>query len=148
MAIPLFNSLKVLVFACAYLVTLCCSHNASAERIFYYEPEISVLAGQVDAKTVWGPPNYGENPATDTKLVIFTVTLEKPIVVKAVSDNSANMTSYKNLRVLQLTYVHSNVTLEKYVGRYCTLTGKLFEGVVGHHFTDVLMAVDSVYCSK
>jgi hypothetical protein len=44
-------------------------------------PETATLAGQMETKSFYGPPNYGENPATDSIETFRLIRLDKPALV-------------------------------------------------------------------
>ena len=54
-----------------------------AASCLHYGGSLVTLSGKVQLQTFFGPPNYGENPATDSREIQAILLLEKPICVEA-----------------------------------------------------------------
>jgi len=117
--------------------------GASQDPTFHYEPAKSVLAGTVRIEEHFGPPNYGENPETDRVERVYVLTLSSPISVEANENDELNSTTYHDISRIQLTGDIEAIKFSIYVNRRVRLTGTLFQGITGHHYTDVLMWVES-----
>lgn len=116
------------------------SARASSNSVYHYEPAKSELAGVVQTEEHYGPPNYGENPETDRIEKIYVLILVSPISV-VTNDDVFNAASFDNVSRIQLA--SRNVKLPPLTGKTVHLTGGLFTGYTGHHYTDVLMMVES-----
>lgn len=132
-----FPSMKI--FAALVVTALCTVPLSSkATQCLHYEGEPVTLTGQVILQTFYGPPNYGENPDTDSRETQAILVLSKPICV------SANPGSYDDEEKdqLKVTLVPpSGVNLGAYAGKKATFQGTLFHANTGHHRTPVLMQV-------
>jgi hypothetical protein len=108
-----------------------------------YEPAVVELEGKLTIKTYWGPPNFGGNPKTDSKLKEWILKLNEPIDVIGDKDptNDETSTSVYGVTKVQLVLLGPHRNL---VGKRVLVKGMLFHGTTGHHFTDVLMLVQSI----
>jgi hypothetical protein len=89
-------------------------------------------------ETFYGPPNYGENPKTDSRETQAILVLAKPICV----DASPSTYEERESKQRKITLVPPlGVNLGSYGGRFVTVTGTLFHAHTGHHHTQVLMQV-------
>lgn len=61
--------------------------NAEAQCLKYNEDGV-VLTGKVVLQTFFGPPNYGEDPTTDSKEKQAILKLDQPICVSADPKNN------------------------------------------------------------
>ena len=108
-----------------------------------YEPAVVELRGKLTTKMYYGPPNYGENPKTDSKEVFFILLLSKPVNVRGNPDPAGpeDQVSVENVRRMELVLriPHKNM-----LGKNVTVKGMLFHAFTGHHHTDVLMSVRSI----
>ncbi len=132
--------IKRLLIAVAAL-TFANSARASSNLVYHYEPAKSELAGVVEAEEHYGPPTYGENPDTDRVEKIYVLILASPISVVANGEDVFDAASFDNVSRIQLT--SRGVKLSPLVGRIVHLAGEIFQGYTGHHYTDVLMTVES-----
>lgn len=108
-----------------------------------YEPAVVELKGRLSVKTFYGPPNYGENPDTDSKEALPILILSKPVSVRGNPDpNSAFDTqSVEGVRKIELVLTKP---FKQFIGKTVIVKGTLFHAFTGHHHTDVLMQVRSI----
>jgi hypothetical protein len=118
--------------------------GSASGQSYQYEPELSTIDGKISSEIHWGPPNYGENPDTDSQVRLYFITLDSPIKVEARPGGVVNINSYQDVTVIQITY--DKLVIEDFIGGYCTVTGKLYERIFGIHMTNVLMAVEDIVC--
>ena len=111
-----------------------------------YEPTVVELKGKLIIKTFFGPPNFGENPETDSKERSWILSLTTPINVRAkTEDDPILFPSVENVRELQLVLPEPHREL---IGKKIIVRGTLFHAHTGHHHTDVLMMVQSISSSE
>lgn len=134
--------LSMKIFVSVVILYLCFSHlSFGAVPCLHYAGEPVTLSGQVTLKTFYGPPNYGENPGSDSRETQAILVLSKPICV------GANPITYeeeeKNQR--EITLVPSKaIELSMYAGKKATLQGTLFHAHTAHHHTAVLMQITNI----
>ena len=101
------------------------------------------LRGVLD--TIWrfGPPNFGDEPDTDSRVLVSVLKLASPVDVLADSTSELNRQDLQGIDVVQL--VAANDALwAKLLGSSVTVTGSLFQAQTGHHYTPVLINVTGV----
>ena len=114
-----------------------------------YEPAVVALKGTVILLDGYGPPNYGENPKTDEKVRYYVLKLDKPINVRADSKSDINTDDFLNECLLQLVILSDNLEiLRAKLGKKVVVTGMLYQGHTGHHYTNVLIEVKKIELDK
>jgi len=119
------------------------NNSKIADRVFFYEPSVSTVNGIITKEVHYGPPNFGENPETDSKDTIYVVALIKKISVYPSRDTekeNSNTDSLFNIDKMQVIGLDKK-TLENNIGKEVKLTGTLFEAISGNHYTKVLINV-------
>ncbi len=132
----------VLVFIISIIaVSILIAENKSSQNLFY-EPQKVELVGVLKSKIFYGPPNYGENPKTDTKEYCFALHLMNPINVIAAKDDGLNEThlNVTNIQVIK----KQNMDLKLYKDKKVKISGTLFSAVTGHHYTKVLINAEKI----
>jgi hypothetical protein len=113
-------------------------------------PKEVTLTGELIERTYWGPPNWGEQPATDRLEEAWILVLDAPACVMADHTNQNNDQPEFNVIVMQLvvtdTGPHNEYLkqVENFVGRRVTVTGALEHAVTGHNRTPVMLMVASI----
>jgi hypothetical protein len=107
-----------------------------------YWPAVVELEGNLRIKTLFGPPNFGENPETDSKERSWIMSLSRPISVRGKADSDLGLDSVvEDVRELQLVLRKPRKDL---IGKKVIVKGTLFHAHTGHHHTEVLMDVQSI----
>jgi len=120
-----------------FLIALSAHAGAESQCLKYNEDGV-VLAGRVVFTTFFGPPNYGENPDTDSKEKQAILKLEQPICV------NADPKTYEDAEASQaeVTLVPiQKIGFNQYTNKRIQVTGNLFHAISGHHHTPVLISV-------
>jgi hypothetical protein len=123
---------------------LCGFSEATQEKGWVsYQPAVVELKGTLTLRRYYGPPNYGENPKTDTKEAMFILILSQPVNVRGNPDPKAGFDrqSVKNIRRIQLVIT---MPYKEFIGKKVLVKGTLFHAFTGHHHTKVLMEVQSI----
>jgi hypothetical protein len=112
------------------------------EWVNYWPAHVS-FRGELLVKKYFGPPDFGENPKTDSKENSWILSLSEPINVQAKegADPLAGPSS-KGVKELQLVL---SVPRRDLMGKMVFVAGTLFHAHTGHHHTDVLMQVESIH---
>ncbi|ATG89166.1 DUF4431 domain-containing protein [Methylomonas koyamae] len=109
-----------------------------AASCLHYSGDPITLTGKVKLQTFFGPPNYGENPDTDSRETQAILLLEKPICVEA------NPKDYEEAEQNQreITLVpQGKENLKVYEGKQIMVQGTLYHAFTGHHHTPVLIEI-------
>ena len=120
-------------------------HEATdpAGGCFEFEKGAAQLKGTIFTRIYFGPPNYGENPATDRREEQALLLLDAPICVQAIRDATAQ--SEVNVIVVQLAAISVQPSVVYgAVGHRVEVSGSLFHSETGHHRTPVLVDVTAV----
>jgi hypothetical protein len=135
--------------ACALAIAVCAVpalQRATPNQpspCFHYEPQIVKLRGEVVRVPRYGPPGFGENPKTDEKVNVAILVPSHPIDVCGDSTSEKNGWSFHDVREIQLFYPDS-LDLTPFIGRPVVVTGALFQRLTAHHYTDVLLRLNTI----
>jgi hypothetical protein len=123
----------------------CYSQVAPQSQALNFEPAVVELRGRLVETERYGPPNYGEDPATDAKIRVLVVQLQEPITVRGDTGNTANLETMTGVREIQLL-LRPRVVEEyrQLVGRGVLARGTLSRAVTGEHYTAVVMTLLSL----
>jgi hypothetical protein len=108
--------------------------SAALAKCMKYGPTV-VVTGRIVARTNYGPPNYGEDPAHDSKEKQLYVKLAAPICVDARDDEQA----VAGVRLIQLIYCCE--FRRDWIGKRMSVRGTLLPWETGHHHTPVLIEI-------
>jgi hypothetical protein len=137
---PLF----VVILIAFLLLHLTASQAGNKRKELHYWPEKVTLKGTLVFRTFYGPPNYGENPRTDSKETQSILLLDDAFDVIGDEQDKLNETERGVHRV---TLVFSNPIphpVRYYLKRRVAVEGTLFHGFNGHHRTKILITVSSL----
>lgn len=119
------------------------SQTPLPDRWLTYEPTVVELKGRLVTRTYFGPPNYGEEPKTDSKETLPFLELTEPANVRGKQGKDAGYeeATVENIKEMGLVLEIEHETL---IGKLVMVKGTLFHAFTGHHHTDVLMNVQSI----
>jgi hypothetical protein len=123
------------------------SQPAFRRRVLRYEPEKVTLKGKVVSRTFYGPPNYGENPKTDSRESQYILILDSAVDVLVGSDPT-DQTERNVRRVTLVVNDFAAHPVRPLLGRHVLIEGTLFHAITGHHHTRVLITVSSIKRAK
>jgi hypothetical protein len=88
------------------------------------------LSGVLHRQVRWGPPNYGENPKTDSTFIAWIISLREPLVIQGgvqIGDKSQN-SSVSEIALISYSYkvVFDTERLQSLDGKLVVVTGKLW----------------------
>ncbi len=115
-----------------------------AQRFLSYEPEVVELDGQLVVQSKYGPPNFGEQPKTDQKVRVPVLLLSERALVISREEDGKNYQTAHNVRQIQLAFSASETSHKKLIGKPVVVTGTLFRAHTGHHYTEVVLNVQSI----
>lgn len=116
---------------------ICASAHASGCE--QYDRPATALTGTVTVETFFGPPGYGESPATDLKEQQAFLHLVRPLCTVASQDSPA-----EHDQVTVTLVPLGKFDLEPFAGKLVTVSGSLFPAISGHHHTPVLIGISHV----
>ncbi len=105
----------------------------------------ATMSGYVMTERDWGPPNYGENPKTDSQHTSILLKLDYPIPFCDPSDAAYYKT--QTLDCIQLVD-NGPVSVNEYLWKHITANGTLFPAHTGWHVTPVLLDESTFSASK
>ena len=117
---------------------------AAQQRWLSYEPEVMELDGRLVIESKFGPPNFGEQPKTDEKVRVPVLVLSNRANMLADSGDDPNAKSVYDVRQIQLAFPSSDTAHNALIGKQVVVTGTLFHAHTGHHYTEVVMNVQSI----
>ena len=138
------------LFSLFFLITICihgfisASQAQNKRRTLNYEPETVTLTGLLVSRTFYGPPNYGENPKTDTKESQYILILDSPVNVIGDPNSPINRTEQGIKKVTLVVHDFKAHPVEPLLGSRIEVSGTLFHAQTGHHHTKVLIEVSSI----
>jgi hypothetical protein len=133
----------VIFIACLHLC-IAGSQAGNKRRVLHYWPEKVTLTGRLVYRTFYGPPNYGENPKTDSKETQSILLLDSAIDVIAVKQDALSETERGVKRVTLVFGESTPHPVRFYLKRRVTVEGTLFHAHTGHHHTKILIDVASI----
>jgi hypothetical protein len=132
--------LKVLIGGVAINWMMAQGATNLAAQGLRYEPTVVQLSGTLVIEDHYGPPNFGEEPGTDSKERALILKLDAPIDVVGDPTGTTNRSSFGDVRRIQLVGLQARKLTER-VGQHATVQGTLFEKLSAGHLTDVLLDV-------
>lgn len=113
----------------------------AAVPCLHYGGSPVTLKGKVELQTFFGPPNYGENPDSDSRETQAILLLATPICVEV------NATDYEEAEQNQvevtLVPLHKE-NLKSQEGKQIAVQGTLYHEHTGHHHTPVLIEIKRI----
>jgi len=111
----------------------------------HYEPQVVTLRGRLTETTEYGPPNYGENPESDSIEHPVILVLPRPVRVQGDPTSELNTETVIGITRVQLV-LDASVTpaYSNFFERDVEVTGTLFGSHTAHHHTKVLMTVETL----
>lgn len=103
------------------------------------------LSGLFHSEVLWGPPNFGENPKTDSQFVAWFISLNKPLVVQGGAEIGGNYySSVSEIKLSSDFTQFKSKLLEPLAGKLVVVTGKLWRGTVEGDVTPIFIATKTV----
>jgi hypothetical protein len=115
---------------------------AFAKQCLNYEPAVVTLTGKITRHLEYGPPGYGESPATDAKEVYWYLDLDEAVCTTATAGDTPDDQGEEDIGRLQIVFLHGYPQGGGWVGHRASITGTLFHAITGHHHTPVLITAE------
>jgi hypothetical protein len=112
--------------------------DAGEPRWVAYEPAVVTLTGRLVEKEFFGPPNFGEDPDTDSRVVRLLLVLDEPVNVRGNARSELNSDDALGVREVQLREASAPRVL---LGRHVSARGTLSHAIAPLEFTEVLLEV-------
>ena len=106
-----------------------------------YEPQVVVLRGDLREVFKYGPPNYGENPESDSKMWVPMLELTEPVSVCGDTSSEVNKDSISGIRDLQLIFPVLPPSYGRLLKHPVIVSGTLEQATFGPMFTPVVLTV-------
>lgn len=127
----------------AVVAVIACGVRPVAQRgaCVGYSPHVASLDGVLREEVRYGPPNYGEDSATDSRINVTFLILDRPIDMCGQSTSAINADSLRGVGEVQLLNVAGDSSSNALLGRKVTAVGELEEATFGPEYTRVVMTV-------
>jgi hypothetical protein len=125
------------------ILMLSCSLPALAECL-NYEPVVVDLTGTIRRQTFPGRPNYESIKQGDEPETFWVLYMENSICINSSGDWNEAETGVKEIQLV----LNKENQYEEYrplLNKKVNVRGILFHSVSGHHHTNVLMKVSTIY---
>jgi hypothetical protein len=119
---------------------------AIAKECLSYEPAVVTLTGKITRHLEYGPPGFGESPATDAKEIYWYLDLDSAICTATTAGDQSTPEGQgeENIRKLQIVFPNGYPHGGGWVGHNTSITGTLFHAVTGHHHTPILITAEQI----
>jgi len=108
-----------------------------------YEPTVVELTGKLTEVVEYGPPNFGEDPETDSRLQLPVLMLSPPVNVREDATSELNTESFEGVEKIQLIF-STGSDYSGFLDQEVVVTGSLFQAHLATHFTPVLLTVQDI----
>jgi hypothetical protein len=137
----------LMILIATVLVGFAFPPTAHGQHFLMYEPATVELDGRLVIQSKYGPPNFGEQPKTDQKVQVPVLLLRERVSVLGDRGDRADGPNTKTeygVAQIQLAFTGAAKDHKLLIGKQVVVTGTLFHAHTGHHYTDVVMNVQSI----
>lgn len=107
------------------------------------EKTLTVLYGTPHREVHWGPPNFGENPETDSKFEVWVLSLDHPVLVAGWHDDSGK--NARKVTHIQITDEDLPVSVELLAGDHVRVEGRLEESAEPAEVTEFTLWTSTIH---
>jgi hypothetical protein len=125
------------------LYPLACRAESCANGVLANGETIE-LSGVLHRQIHWGPPNFGEDPETDSKFVAWIIALSKPLVIQERSQVIQPSVSEITIFSFSYTGVVDTERLQPLDGKLVVVTGRLWPGTTPADVTPVILITKTI----
>jgi hypothetical protein len=140
--IRFFLGAMIVAYICACSASPCTSIPSSNGR------DIIRTSGVLHKEIHWGPPNFGENPNTDSKFTAWVLHIDLPFKVKNNSiDKQKNEIVVKDIQLETSNVITSNKIAE-FENKHIIVEGRLWTASTPGDVTDFNIDVTRIIVNK
>ncbi|HCB1501240.1 TPA: DUF4431 domain-containing protein [Klebsiella michiganensis] len=121
------------------MFTLCSGSVFAAEPCIHYAQEVK-LSGYVEVRTFFGPPNYGENPKTDSRQVQSMLFLDEPVCATAAPNAIQYDEDERDQIEVTLRTESPSSALTSLASKHVTVAGKLEHAESGYDNSKLILS--------
>ena len=130
---------RIIILTAVFQIIFIHENIFALELNDYDIPKEITIYGKIILKSNYGPPNYGENPESDTIETYYYILLQKPLKIK-INDVNSDIT--------EMQIIFNNDILKQFsTEKTYTIHGNLFLATTGHHHTEVLISANKIESS-
>lgn len=130
---------------CALYGIICHAHPNGPEELSTGGTEPVEICGVLRHETRWGPPNFGENPKTDSRFTVWIVSLRKSVSVR--SGSEIGKEGREDVSEIQLSIDRSKFKrkdLQQLDSKQVQASGKLWTATSQGDVTPVVLALTKI----
>ncbi|GIW45611.1 MAG: hypothetical protein KatS3mg077_2893 [Candidatus Binatia bacterium] len=137
---------KILALVVVVALSPIAAHARTRDKWLSYYPAVVELTGTLRIVPMFGPPNYGENPESDSRLKVPVLDLVSPINVRGDPSSNINSQSFRGLTRVQLDCytVEMRKRINDLAGSEVVVVGSLFQAITARHYTPVVLFVEEI----
>jgi hypothetical protein len=105
------------------------------------------LSGVLHRQVRWGPPNFGENPVTDSTFIAWIISLSEPLVVQGgVQFGGKSQPSVSQIALISYSYKvpFDAERLQPLDGKLVVVTGKLWPATTPEVGTPIILVTKTI----
>lgn len=118
---------------------------ANANEVDLATGTVAEICGILRHETRWGPPNFGENKKTDSKFIVWIVSMQKSVNISA--GKETGKPTVERLSEIQLSIPVSKYPiqrLQRLDGKIVRASGTLWTATSQGDVTSVVMALSEI----
>ena len=148
--IPRMKKLILIAVNVAVAVYMCASNSSPCPDIPHSNgKDIVEISGILNKEAHWGPPNFGENPTTDSQFTAWILHLDYPFkVVQDFPKGSGKELNIEDIQLVILGDVLSDKQIIAMEKKHLVVQGRLWTATTAGDVTDVNIEVATVTIEK
>ncbi len=124
---------------------LACQHAvARTAGCLRYSPVTVNMTGEMKAVQKFGPPNFGETPATDEQVTVPVLHLNQLVDVCGDPTSDVNPDTAVKVQDVRIIFATAGGDAKPWYGRRVMVAGTLMASHTAYHHTPVVMLLKSI----